>query len=211
MYEIYVRAGLPPLQHGGLPGCGQLESVLHLAPHGCWLVPAQPPHPLLPRHCDTHLQVSSNLHQPPTRTISWLFQPHSRCSIKEFALQMGDMTRTNFLKQRLMVKMKFSLRLNILTTNSCLQSEKKLWRATVMMLLTWTVAWTPYALMFLASISGHRDLISHHGNMWAGNVQTRLTSLIIYVYRYNIIILYFISAVLCKISVSVNPFIYGLM
>ena len=86
---------------------------------------------------------------------------------------MGDMTRTNFLKQRLMVKMKFSLRLNILTTNSCLQSEKKLWRATVMMLLTWTVAWTPYALMFLASISGHRDLITHHGNMWAGNVQTR--------------------------------------
>ena len=155
-------------------------------------------------------QTSTNHHHPPY-TLSWLFRPHSRCSIKELALQMGDMTRTNFLKQRLMVKMKFSLRLNILTTNSCLQSEKKLWRATVMMLLTWTVAWTPYALMFLASISGHRDLISHHGNMWAGNVQTRLTSLIIYVYRYNIIILYFISAVLCKISVSVNPFIYGLM
>ena len=69
MYEIYVRAGLPPLQHGGLPGCGQLESVLHLAPHGCWLVPAKPPDPLLTRHCDTHLQVSSNLHQPPPPTI----------------------------------------------------------------------------------------------------------------------------------------------
>ena len=59
-------------------------------------------------------QTSTNHHDPPC-TLSWLFRPHSRCSIKEFALQMGDMTRTNFLKQRLMVKMKFSLRLNILT------------------------------------------------------------------------------------------------
>ena len=85
------------------------------------------------------------------------------------------------------------------------QSERRLWRASIMMLFAWTVAWTPYALMFLASLSGHRDLITHHSNMWAGwtsqmsflsNLSLRINS--------N-------SAIACKMSVSVNPFIYGLM
>ena len=92
-----------------------------------------------------------------------------RISISEFARQMGEMTRTNFLKQRLMVKAKQHLPCLFLKINVVAgQSERKLWRASMMMLVAWTVAWTPYALMFLASLSGHRDLITHHINMWAG-------------------------------------------
>ena len=123
---------------------------------------------------------------------------YSRGSIKEFAQQMGDMTRTNFLKQRLMVISIMTIEHNSISSP---QSERKLWRASLMMLLSWTVAWTPYALMFLASVSGYRDLISHHSTMWAG--QGRLT-ILLRLTNHN-------SAVLCKVSVSVNPFIYGLM
>ena len=51
-----------------------------------------------------------------------------------------------------------------------LQSEKKLWKASLLMLLIWTISWTPYALVFLASLTGHKHLITHHTDMIPGRI-----------------------------------------
>ena len=39
-----------------------------------------------------------------------------------------------------------------------------------MMLIWWSISWTPYAMVFLASVSGHQHLISHHADMLPGIV-----------------------------------------
>ena len=48
------------------------------------------------------------------------------------------------------------------------ESEKKLWRSSFTLILSWTLAWTPYALVFLASVTGHEYLITQHTDMLPG-------------------------------------------
>ena len=49
-----------------------------------------------------------------------------------------------------------------------MQDEKKLWKASLLLLLIWTVSWTPYALIFLASVTGHRQVITLEMDMLPG-------------------------------------------
>merc|ERR1719219_1357237 len=89
-----------------------------------------------------------------------------RSNMRECLKQMGGVTRKEFLIQRL-------------------TSEKKLWKACLVMLISWSLTWSPYAFLFLLAISGQHHLLTHHSVMAA--------------------------AIFCKFSVSGNPFIYGLM
>ena len=52
--------------------------------------------------------------------------------------------------------------------DSIVQSEKKLWKACMVMLISWSLTWSPYALLFLLAISGQHHLLSHHSVMAAG-------------------------------------------
>ena len=64
------------------------------------------------------------------------------------------------------------------------QDEKKLWRRTFLLILLWLATWTPYAGVFLASVTGHARHVTPHVDM--------------------------LPAVICKLSTAINPFIYGL-
>ena len=116
-----------------------------------------------------------------------------------------------------------NLRMELFQALVSTQCERRLWRTTLAMLLTWSLAWTPYALMFLASgqlqltldklsitrllsVTGHRHFISNHIGMGTG-----MSSIYYYRIRKENIMQYLFSELFCKVSVSVNPFIYGLM
>ena len=49
-----------------------------------------------------------------------------------------------------------------------LQVEKRLSRASLRLLSVWLFSWTPYALVFLANISGYSSLVTHHADMLPG-------------------------------------------
>ena len=142
--------------------------------------------------------------------------------MRDFFHQMGDtMESADSFRLR-------KLKVVIASRASCVavcagQCERRLWRTTLAMLLTWSLAWTPYALMFLASgqlqrtldklsttrllsVTGHRHFISNHIGMGTG-----MSSIYYYRIRKENIMQYLFSELFCKVSVSVNPFIYGLM
>ena len=68
-------------------------------------------------------------------------------------------------KQRMMVRSHSQYSILFLLA---FQSERKLWRSSLLLLCCWTIAWTPYALVFLASLSGNRQLITQHTDMIPG-------------------------------------------
>ena len=85
--------------------------------------------------------------------------------MRECLKQMGGVTRKEFLIQRLMVR-KGVNKSKIATL--IVQSEKKLWKACMVMLISWSLTWSPYALLFLLAISGQQNLLTHHSVMAAG-------------------------------------------
>ena len=102
--------------------------------------------------------------------------------MRECLEQMGGVTRKEFLIQRLTVwkgvkklgncnvfdtfPRRFTEKIAQITI--IIQSEKKLWKACMVMLISWSLTWSPYALLFLLAISGQQNLLSHHSVMAAG-------------------------------------------
>lgn len=85
-----------------------------------------------------------------------------------------------------------------------LQVEKKLWKTSLALVLVWLFSWSPYASVFLANITGHSALVTHHLDMLPGttpvNILSNLTMTTVQC-----------LAVFAKLSTAVNPLIYGLM
>ena len=57
------------------------------------------------------------------------------------------------------------------------QVEKRLSRASLRLLSVWLFSWTPYALVFLANISGYSSLVTHHADMLPGNLEEKSQNL----------------------------------
>ena len=87
--------------------------------------------------------------------------------MRECLEQMGGVTRKEFLIQRLTVRKCVSFLL-CNKQSIMVQSEKKLWKACMVMLISWSLTWSPYALLFLLAISGQHHLLNHHSVMAAG-------------------------------------------
>ena len=87
--------------------------------------------------------------------------------MRECLKQMGEVTRKEFLIQRLTVRKGGSF-IFCNKQSIMVQSEKKLWKACMVMLISWSLTWSPYALLFLLAISGQHHLLTHHSVMAAG-------------------------------------------
>ena len=70
------------------------------------------------------------------------------------------------------------------------------------MLLWWSISWTPYALVFLAAVTGQKQLITQHTDMLPGKLLLYMVLIITHT---------ILQAVFSKLSVAANPFIYGLI
>ena len=49
-----------------------------------------------------------------------------------------------------------------------LQVERRLWKTSLALVLVWLFSWSPYASVFLANITGHASLVTHHLVMLPG-------------------------------------------
>ena len=58
--------------------------------------------------------------------------------------------------------------LNVEARKQRLQVEKKLWKTSLALVLVWLFSWSPYASVFLANITGHAGLVTHHLDMLPG-------------------------------------------
>ena len=69
--------------------------------------------------------------------------------------------------------------LNVEARKQRLQVEKKLWKTSLALVLVWLFSWSPYASVFLANITGHAGLVTHHLDMLPGttpvNTHSNLT------------------------------------
>ena len=90
-----------------------------------------------------------------------------------------------------------------------MQSERSLWRGGLLLLLFWTISWTPYALVFLFSLLRCSHYLDHHLHMLPGHSLKALVAA--FIVSVLISRVQTIAAVFCKLSVAVNPFVYGLM
>ena len=92
--------------------------------------------------------------------------------------------------------------LNVEARKQRLQVEKKLWKTSLALVLVWLFSWSPYASVFLANITGHASLVTHHLDMLPGTTSVNIQSNLTYMQC---------LAVFAKLSTAVNPLIYGLM
>ena len=60
--------------------------------------------------------------------------------------------------------------LNVEARKQRLQVEKKLWKTSLALVLVWLFSWSPYASVFLANITGHAGLVTHHLDMLPGTL-----------------------------------------
>ena len=72
----------------------------------------------------------------------------------------------NFRMKRLLVMFYSPRYQTYLNSIIPFQSEKKLWRVSIVILLSWSLTWSPYAFVFLACAAGKEDLIDNHLGAW---------------------------------------------
>ena len=90
-----------------------------------------------------------------------------RYNTNEFMKSIDETSNLNNFRMKRLLVMFYSPRYQTyLNSIIPFQSEKKLWRVSIVILLSWSLTWSPYAFVFLACAAGKEDLIDNHLGAW---------------------------------------------